>query len=249
MVNSCTYICRFPLFGALVVRVRVALCGPAVIVYTFFIRVCASASIDLRAFRSPAGLPSCWAMKIAELHLSCFPPDCSVPFPSDGWDVFFVLHVCPHLCHNFVCMFNICLDHREAARAGDEVRGHGGVPSGRHGSDVLRRPRDRLRLHFPGARVAKGMHHRGTACLCLDIRVYFLRSGSADGRFLLCIRTVLVLGVSSCFSSGQGKFEGLGFRASAAANDRLSAGDKITSAFALQLSSRVLYCGGERLCR
>lgn len=54
-VLQCTYICRFPLFGALVVRVRVA---TAVIVYTFFIRVCASASIDLRAFRSPAGLPA-----------------------------------------------------------------------------------------------------------------------------------------------------------------------------------------------
>ena len=35
-VLQCTYICRFPLFGALVVRVRVA---TAVIVYTFFIRV------------------------------------------------------------------------------------------------------------------------------------------------------------------------------------------------------------------
>ena len=105
------------------------------------------------------------------------------------------------------CLILICLDHREAARAGDEVRGHGGVPSGRHGSDVLRRPRDRLRLHFPGARVAKGMHHRGTACLCLDIRVYFhLRQ--CGRAFSACIRTVLALGVSSCLSSGQGSSKG-----------------------------------------
>ena len=140
-------------------------------------------------------------MKIAELYRVFLP---TVRFISDGWDVFFVLHVCPHLCRNFVCMFNICLDHREAARAGDEVRGHGGVPSRRHGSDVLRRPRDRLRLHFPGARVAKGMHHRGTACLCLDIRVYFLLRQCGRAFSACIIRTVLVLGVSSCFGSGQG---------------------------------------------